>query len=97
MNTSEVIREFNDVKREYKLEALDPSCPFDWSPDGQAMVTASGSQASVWSIASGKKLTTLTGPRANIWSVAFSPDGKTIALGLIDETPDSETVWIYDA
>jgi WD40 repeat protein len=41
----------------------------------------------VWDVVAGKEITTLQGHRVTmVYCVAFSPDGKTLASGGIDNT-----------
>jgi WD40 repeat protein len=71
-----------------------------FSPDGQRIVTASGSfrdtldnTARVWDAVSGRELLTLKGHADEVHSAAFSPDGKRIVTASRDGTA---RVWISD-
>ncbi|MEA5467439.1 AAA-like domain-containing protein [Spirulina sp. 06S082] len=58
----------------------------DYSPDGEAIATASkDTTAKLWS-KEGKLLTTLKGHTAPVLGIAFSPDGKEIATASEDNT-----------
>lgn len=58
---------------------------FSW--DGKMLASGSGDDKSVkvWDVATHKELATLKGYYL-IWSVVFSPDGKTLAVGSLDDT-----------
>ena len=70
-----------------------------FSPDGQRLATASkDGTVKLWSLpqapgaagdsAAGQQLLTLTGTRGAILSLAFSPDGRWLATGNVDNTAD---------
>jgi WD40 repeat protein len=40
----------------------------------------------LWDLQTMRELATLKGHTGNVWSVAFSPDGRTLALGSWDNT-----------
>jgi WD40 repeat protein len=64
-----------------------------FSPDGQRIITGSGSGiATVWDAASGKPLVTINAHQSRIRVVAFSPDNQRILTGSEDHT-----VKIWDA
>jgi WD40 repeat protein/tRNA A-37 threonylcarbamoyl transferase component Bud32 len=54
--------------------------PLALSPDGQTLVTSGTNGVVVWNAARGEKLQALS--RASGGAMAFSPDGKTVALGV---------------
>lgn len=57
-----------------------PNCAA-FSPDGTRIATGDGATARLWSAADGKLLRTLGKPGGQVMSIAFSPDGKSVALG----------------
>ncbi len=62
------------------------------SPDGKWLATADERVVRLWDAATGKDVREYRGPTDAVRSVAYSPDGKTIAAGAIDET-----VFVWDA
>jgi WD40 repeat protein/tetratricopeptide (TPR) repeat protein len=52
-----------------------------FSPDGQAVLTASGKEARLWSAATGRPLRSPLQHQDEVYAVAFSPDGKAILTG----------------
>lgn len=73
--------------------------PFTWtnciriSPDGKRLVTSGiPAYGILWDVTTGKELRRLDlGETSNTQAAAFSPDGKTLALGSLGR------VWLYDA
>ncbi|MCB8979404.1 MAG: protein kinase [Ardenticatenaceae bacterium] len=51
------------------------------SPNGQTMLSASGSQLILWETASGEPIRELRGHENEIWAVSFSPDGRKALSG----------------
>jgi RNA polymerase sigma factor (sigma-70 family) len=63
------------------------------SPDGTVVATDSG----LWNRATGKALGRLKGLDCGIESIAFSPDGRTLALGTQDIRPGKDrTIRLWD-
>ena len=57
-----------------------------YSPDGQAIATASGDQTvKLWNV-DGTLIDTLEGHSGVVWNVAYSPDGETLATASWDNT-----------
>jgi len=65
-----------------------------YSPDGKKLATASHDKtARVWNIVGGEELPTLAN-QSGIACMALSPDGRGLAIGDQDQTPDkTTTVW----
>ena len=56
------------------------------SPDGRALAMTSGNSIKLWDIAGDKGMKALLGHTSRVFSIAFSPDGKTLASGSVDQT-----------
>ena len=59
------------------------------SPDGQTLVSGSGSSDStikMWQLSTGQELRSLTGHSGYVYSLAISPDGQTLISGSGDST-----------
>ena len=54
----------------------------DFSPDGSRFATAAGPTPKIWDANTGKEILSLAPQQENVYSVAFSPDGKTLAIGV---------------
>jgi len=73
----------------------EPNCPFVFSPDGGAVVSASGVEGvfpnhrgrtlCLWDTASVEELRHFVGSRPSFGAVALSPDGKTLASSSLNE------------
>jgi WD40 repeat protein len=63
-----------------------------YSPDGQWVAGAVGSELAIWDVRTGRLLRMLRGHLAPIWSVAFAADGQLIA-----SASDDQTVKVWDA
>jgi WD40 repeat protein/serine/threonine protein kinase len=73
--------------REVRPPMLDmPSNEFNFSPDGQRLVTAEshGRTVKVWDMVSGLELLNLPGHTGSPWAASFSPDGQWLASGSTD-------------
>jgi len=59
-----------------------------FSPDGRTLITGSGSDVSdavrLWEVATGRQLRSLDGLRNQVASVAYSPSGKSVAIGTMN-------------
>lgn len=55
------------------------------SPDDRLLAMATGENAYIVELASGKKLLTLSGHTGGVWALAFSPDGRWLATGATDD------------
>jgi RNA polymerase sigma factor (sigma-70 family) len=82
--------------RDEKTRLNEPNCPLVFSPDGRAVVSASGVEGvfpnnhrgrtlRLWDAASGEELRRFVASRPSFGAVAFSPDGKTLASGSLNE------------
>jgi len=55
-----------------------------FSPDGKLMVVGGGNEIQIWDATTTTKVTTLRGHDGSTLSVAFSPDGKNVVSGSMD-------------
>ncbi len=55
--------------------------PIATTPDGATFVIACGTRIIFWDTASARQSQEITSPVGTVWSLAFSPDGKTLAVG----------------
>jgi WD40 repeat protein len=67
------------------VASVGPAVDAAFSPDGRTLVTARGSSAELWDVASGESLGQIWAQRdAN--AVAFAPDGEHVLVGSSDGT-----------
>jgi WD40 repeat protein len=60
---------------------------FDFSPDGDQLVTAGGdAKVKLWDLGTGRLMRTFEGHTAAVRTVRFSPDGRRILTGSVDNT-----------
>jgi WD40 repeat protein len=52
-----------------------------WSPDGNSLATANGSQVAIWNAQTGAHLYTYAGNAYYVRTLAWSPDGNSLASG----------------
>jgi WD40 repeat protein len=93
-------RQLWDVASGQLLRTLTMSVPASanclcFSPDGAQLACAGGPDVELWDVAGGRLLRTLEGHRIlgagftdflQVTSIAFSPDGRTLAAGSVDQT-----------
>jgi WD40 repeat protein len=79
-------RKLRTIEGEFLEESYMSLGLFAFSRDGNTLISAGGSRMALWDVASGRAIRTISGSRAHVRSVAFSPDGKTLALGSRDRT-----------
>src|SRR5207237_4748394 len=71
------------LERELEGDAGTLTC-LAFSPDGTQLAGGSQEgQVTVWSLSTGAARGQLTRPGAQVASLGFSPDGKTVAVGLV--------------
>lgn len=68
---------------------LDELSDVSFSPDGKLVAGAGGKVVRIWNIETGELVTTLRGDRSrtsygNVFAAKFSPDGKTLLVGIND-------------
>ncbi|MCE7947438.1 MAG: WD40 repeat domain-containing protein [Chloroflexi bacterium CFX4] len=64
-----------------------------FSPDSTKLASVSLDRTvGLWDVESGERLETFEGVRSGFYSVAYSPDGKTIAAGTVDQN----TIRLWD-
>jgi RNA polymerase sigma factor (sigma-70 family) len=70
-----------------------------FSPDGKFLVSGSSDSAKVWDLSNDQLLHTLTADDQSVNSVALSPDGKTVAIGIVmrnDKKVAGQEVKLFD-
>ncbi|MFC1764087.1 protein kinase [Planctomycetota bacterium] len=67
----------------------DSICSLAFSPDGNRIISGSWQNVKIWDMSTGTELITLRGSGN---SIAFSPDGKTIAIG-----SDNDTIGLWES
>ena len=55
-----------------------------YSPDGKIIAASEGNNVLLWDATTGQVIKTFNGPNAASAGLAFSPDGKTLAVGYAD-------------
>jgi WD40 repeat protein/tRNA A-37 threonylcarbamoyl transferase component Bud32 len=63
----------------------EPISAIAFSPDGKTVLTGSGYEARLWSVATGQPLRPPLKHRAHVRAVAFSPDGQAVLTGSLLE------------
>jgi WD40 repeat protein len=79
-----------------KLQELSEVMAVAYSPDGKTLLSAAGSQVTVWDAATGKKVGQLFGTGGTVRALAFSPDGALIVVGAGSPSGSGELA-IWDA
>lgn len=77
---------------ELRAHLADARRPFEFSPDGQTLATATeGSEGRLWDVASGQERARLQGADLPIQYLTFSPDGTRLATTHYDKSRDNTT------
>ncbi|PHH90996.1 hypothetical protein CDD83_2017 [Cordyceps sp. RAO-2017] len=85
------IRLWNPESGEQVREIATSRMPraIQFSPDGLRLAAVSGACVTIWDCATGQRVRRLAGPERHedhIWNISFSPDGKQLASGSVDNT-----------
>jgi WD40 repeat protein len=56
-----------------------------FSPNGQRLASCGGGTVRLWDVTTGRQLWLFSEQKQDVWSIAFSPDGKILVVGTIED------------